>query len=329
MVRSNEQLQLDPGELFRTLGQIRKEAKPLEPLWGYLLYRKAITSIVGDPGLSKTTLAYTMTSCLCEGKPFLGIHPELPINAIYMDLESQDSLVVSRANLIMSKVYDIPNMFIYNMVDYFITNIGHVLIDFCHKENINLIVIDNQSLAFNTRNENDNAEAIKQMKYLRWLTTSCNCATVLIHHTSKADLKDTRKGSGAYARARLADICINVNSPSQDNKDLIQFEVVKNRMVDDKMLLYLEKNKGAFNIVDPPTKEYRQPTTTLVFKAQQDIINLFNEYSQELKAKYIKEQMNIAGHDKHTVANALFRLTQQGILIKPRYGLYTKTTPNN
>lgn len=79
----------------------------------------------------------------------------------------------------------------------------------------------------------------------------------------------------------------------------------------------------------PPTKEYRQPTTTLVFKAQQDIINLFNEYSQELKAKYIKEQMNIAGHDKHTVANALFRLTQQGILIKPRYGLYTKTTPNN
>lgn len=329
MVRSNDQLDLDPRDLFRTLGQIRTSAKPLEPLWGYLLYRNAITSIIGDPGISKTTFAYTLASSLCEGKPFLGIPPERHINAVYMDLESQDSLVVSRSNLIMSKVYEIPNLFIYNVVDYFITNISNVLVEFCNREDIDLLIIDNQSLAFNTRNENDNAEAIKQMTWLRRLTSACNCATMIIHHTSKADLRGTRKGSGAYARARLADICINIEYPIQEDKQLLQFEVVKNRMIDENLLLYLRKDQGSFVIVDPPAKEYKPSTQTLIFNAQQCILGMFNGNNNDegLKAKYIKDTLKDLGIDKHTSTNALFRLTQQGILFKPRYGIYSKFTP--
>ena len=47
---------LQPENLFRTLATIRKNTKPLEPLWGFLLYKKAITSIIGDPGVCKTTM---------------------------------------------------------------------------------------------------------------------------------------------------------------------------------------------------------------------------------------------------------------------------------
>ena len=56
---------LDKEQLFRTIDKVRKQARPLEPLWGAFLFKKSITSIVGDPGAGKTTLGYDLANSLC------------------------------------------------------------------------------------------------------------------------------------------------------------------------------------------------------------------------------------------------------------------------
>jgi predicted ATP-dependent serine protease len=312
---------LKPEEMFRTLAEIRKTAKPLEPLWGFLLFKKAITSIIGDPGVCKTTMGYGLSTSLCNGQSFLDIPPEESIKGLYMDFESSDSLIVSRANLI--EVNDVPNFWIYNIVDYYLPNIADMTVRVCQEKGINLIIVDNQSMAFNTRDENDNAEAIRQMKFLRSLTNACNSATIVFHHTSKANMSGTRKGSGAFARARLADICINLDILDEDNPNIIQFSTVKNRMVDEKVLWYIKKEKGSFTFTDPPLGFSKQPTSTLLYKAQQEIMTSINgnkEYKFNELVNLLRTK-NISDTDTH---NALTRLVQQGRLTKPKYGYYAK-----
>lgn len=323
MADGNGEVTLRTEDLFRTVGQIRACAKPLEPLWGYFLFRKAITLMVGDPGISKTTMCYTLASELCNGKPFLGIHPEEPVKCVYMDLESSDSLVVSRTNLILPEdIEDIPNFWIYNTTDYFLSSISDMLAFFCEQEGINLLIIDNQSMAFNTHDENDNAEAIKQMGILRKVTNACNVATLIIHHPSKANLPGTRKGSGAYARSRLADICINVDLTTDDN--IVQFEVSKNRMVGERCLWYLRKDEGSFAITDPPLGTQGQPTDTKVFGAQKAVLELFSNGHDKFKRKEILDQLR-STHNETDVDNALKRLVQQSRLTNRRhYGYYSR-----
>lgn len=308
---------LKPEDLFRTLATIRKSAKPLEPLWGFLLYKKAITSIVGDPGVCKTTMGYGLATSLCMGQAFLDIKPEEPIKALYMDFESSDSLVVSRANLI--EVENAPNFWVYNIVDYYLNHIAEVTMKFCREKGINLIFVDNQSMAFSTRDENDNAEAVRQMKFLRSFTNACNVATIVYHHTSKANLSGTRKGSGAFARARLADIYINLDLPDEDSQDIVRLSVVKNRLVDEKVLWYLKKDKGKFVFTEPPLGASGQPTNTALYRAQQ--VTLSNiDGKREYKHSEIIAVLVSAGIKESDANNAIYRLVQQNRLFRPRYG---------
>ena len=313
---------LKPEDLFRTLETIRRNAKPLEPLWGFLLYKKAITSIIGDPGVCKTTMGYGLATSLCLGKSFLSLVPEEPIKALYLDFESSDSLIVSRANLILSDATAVPNFYIYNIVDYYLPHIASIAIKFCNEKGINLIIVDNQSMAFSTRDENDNAEAIKQMKLIRSFTNACNASTIVFHHTSKANLTGTRKGSGAFARARLADICVNIDLPDEEQSpDIIRFAVAKNRMVDEKVLWYFTKKDGKFTFCEPPLSSSGQPTNTILYKAQEEILDLING-DKIYKHSELINLLKTKSIDENSINNALYRLTQQGRLIKPKYGYY-------
>lgn len=307
-------------EMFRPLDQIRKTAKPVEPLWGCFLIKKAITSIVGDPGVCKTTFGYGLSSRLCLGLPFLGIKAEEPINALYMDFESEDSLISSRANLVIGDK-EIPNLIVYNLPQYFLQHVAQATIVFCNQNKINLVMIDNQSMAFNTRDENDNAEAIKQMRFLRAFTHACHASVVVFHHTSKANLPGTRKGTGAFARARLADICINLDIPDEQHPKIVRFELVKSRLIDDRVLWYLEKKEGDFVFTQPPIGAIGKPTdNTIVYQVQQAILELLgdgNEYKR-------KDMVDTLPFEEWAVNRGLDRLKQLNRIYSPRYSYYRR-----
>lgn len=323
---SQEEEFFKPDELFRPIDKVRREAPPLEPLWGYFLFKKAITSIVGDPGVCKTTWGYGLAKELCLGQVFLDIGAEEVVNALYMDFESADSLVASRANLVIGDT-QIPNLYIYNVVDYYLPQIAKVAIDFCKEHDINLIFVDNQSMAFSTRDENDNAEAIKQMRFLRTFTVACNAACISFHHTSKANLTGTRKGTGAFARARLADVCINLDVPVEDEPNIVRLETVKNRLVDEKVLWYFKKEEGKFTFTEPPLGVSGQPTNTSIYKAQRALLD-YMQIRKQYEFGILVSTVGVNGISPDVVDKALRRLVQQGRIKKPRYGVYEKAELN-
>src|SRR5438093_4304478 len=62
--------------------------------------------------------------------------------------------------------------------------------------NVDLVIIDTVSAAFNLRNENDNSEVKSRvMGPLVHLARSCNCAVIFVHHHGKPN---ENKGEKAY-----------------------------------------------------------------------------------------------------------------------------------
>jgi len=313
-------------ELFRTLPRVGKEAKPLQPLWGNFLYKKAITSVVGDPGAGKTTLGYELVGTLCKGKSYLDIPPEESVKALIMDFESADSLVASRATFVFN-TFDIPDLWIYNSPEFYFPQVMQLAGEFCLKNSINLIIVDNQTMAFATRDENDNAEAAKQMRNLRKFVNWTDSAMILFHHTSKANLVGTRKGTGAFARARLADVCININLVFEDETDLVYLEMVKNRFsTEDKMLWYLKKESGKFLRTDQPLGLAGKPqVNTMIYKAQSEVVSILKDGiapEEGFKFQEIVKAMMVKGYSEAWADMALRRLAQQNRVWKPRYGYW-------
>lgn len=315
-----------PEELFRPIGKVRENAPPLEPLWGDLLLKKTVTSIVGDPGICKTTMGYGLAGAGCLGKSFLGINFEEPAIVLYMDFESADSLVASRANLVFGDT-EIPNFYVYNAIDYYLKQVADVTIKFCRSHNINLLFIDNQTAAFNTRDENDNSEAARQMRFVRQITQAVNAATIIFHHTSKSNLSGVRKGTGAFARARLADICINLDYPEKDNDSIISFRVVKNRLVTEKPFWYLEKKEGQFIVTDPPLGAIGKPAVdTKIYKAQEALLNILRNSdipcNEGLSFGALAKAMQEKDFTKNWTDHAIRRLVLQNRIYRVKYGYY-------
>lgn len=315
-----------PGELFRLIDEVITHAPPLEPLWGDFLFKKTVTSIVGDPGICKTTMGYGLAGAGCLGQPFIGINFVEPTVVLYMDFESADSLVASRASLVFGDT-KIPNFYIYNALDYYLKQVAKPVIDFCQGHNVNLLFIDNQTAAFNTRDENDNSEAASQMRFIRQITQACNTATVIFHHTSKANLPGVRKGTGAFARARLADICINLDYPEEDNEDLVSFQVAKNRLVGEKPFWYLKKEGGQFVIIDPPLGVIGKPAgDTKIYKAQEELLDIMRNNNtpsgKGVKFETLVDAMQERDFSESWTDHALRRLVLQNRIWKPGYGYY-------
>lgn len=314
---------LRPEDIFRPLDDVVANAPPLYPLWGYFFFRKCVTSLVGDPGISKTTLGYSMFHSLSNGEPFLGIKPEEPINVLYMDFESSDSLVASRHQLVINDKS--PNFILYNIVDYYLPQIATLLVQYCKDYDINMIVIDNQSMAFNTRDENDNSEAKREMKFIRSIAIACNAGVLIYHHPSKSNMPGTRKGSGAFARARLADVMINLDYAVEGNEDVIMLQTVKNRMTDEKVVWYINKTGGKFVFCDMPTDIDipKQATNTYIYQAQEKILEMLKNGNQYKAVDIIREISN-KEITEYIIVNALNKLRQHRRVSQPKYGYYGK-----
>jgi len=309
------------GEIFRLLDEVCRNAAPIEPLWGHFLFRKAITLVIGDPGVGKTTFGYSLAMNLVTGQQFLDMRAEEPIRCVYFDFESSDALVAARKSR-MRENEPVPGFWVFNATDYYINDLTEHIAAHCEREGINLLIVDNQSWAFSTHDENDNAEAIRQMRYLRALANKVNASMLVFHHTSKANLSGTRKGSGAFARARLADLVINLETSEEPGyeKTHIKLSVAKNRMLDDDPIeWYLRKVDGHFEFTDAPISAFTR-TNTELFTVQSELI-AYMDNCREYRLKELLEAMEAKGYKDKTIRDGLKRLTTLGRLYH-RYGHY-------
>ena len=311
------------GRMFRTLDTVCREAAPIESLWGHFLFRKAITAIIADPGAGKTTLGYNLALSLVQGEPFLDIPPEEPVRCLYFDFESADALVSARKERI-TEARITNGFYLYNLTDYYITDLTDCIVEQCRHERINLLVVDNQTWAFPTADENDNSEAAKQMRYLKALATETDTSLLLFHHTSKANLPGIRKGSGAFARARLADLIINLDIPDAEGyeKTHIRWTVAKNRMIDfEPVEWYLRKDEGKFELTDAPISALASPNTK-IYRVAHEIKAYMSGNGRSYQLSEIVHAMEARGFHDRTIRDAIDRLKRLGQIEQPTFGYY-------
>lgn len=308
------------GNLFRPLDNVRDEAPPLIPLWGDFLFRSGITWVCGDPGVCKTTWGYGLGMALCCKQPFLGIEAEEDVSLLYADFESSDALIGSRARMISKN--STPNFYIFNHSEYTLPDIAVTAIHFVRQNGINLLMVDNQSFAFDTHDENDNPEAIRQLKFVRQLTVECNMATLVFHHSNKANAKGTRKGSGAFARARAVDVMVNLDDIGQDT---IRMSVVKNRFTGAHPEFFFKKAEGQFIFCDPPTGYTGAGNNTYTYQVIKRVQQILAD-GEEHRYKDILDAMTDEGFPPDIVQYAVKKLGRENRVMRPRYGYYQKRT---
>ena len=343
-LRQQQALAIDEeGQGFVALDHIRETAEPLVPIWGNYLFRKAITMIVGDPGIMKTTMGYALAMALCRGDTFLGKHADYEAKVLYLDFESSQPLIKQRADLIDPDWEKTPNLNVWSRNEYALPEIAPAIIKHAQDEGFNIIIIDNNTTAFNTFDENDNAEAGKQIQMIRKIVDEADAAAILFHHPSKmlsavldptVPMPSLNKGSGAGARARLVDLLFNLNRTHV--KDLIQFECCKDRIMGNQnQVQYItrrlvtdgDKTKATFTLMDelPPGVALDfTPTDLPKEKVKKEILQLLLA-CDSMNRNDIVQNVRKDGTSPSTIDKALNELRRGGRVIpnySGKYGYY-------
>lgn len=342
--RRLEAAQLDEdGKGFVTLDFIRKTAEPPTPIWGSYLFRKTVTMIVGDPGIMKTTFGYAMAMSLCRGESFLSQYADTVAKVLYLDFESSPSLIMQRADLIDPKAGETPGFEIWPSSDYTLPELQPLIIKKAQTQDFNIIIIDNQTTAFSTFDENDNAEAGKQIHIVRNIADEANAAVILYHHPNKMlsavidpsmTTPGLNKGSGAGARARLVDILFNLNRTT--GKDLVQLECAKDRIMGNqgevkyimrKIMTVEDVAQATFTLLDelPPGVALEfTPSDKPREKAKAEILQLLMAVDS-MSHTDLQTNVRKDGIQPATINRALSDLRRSGRVIanyKGVYGIY-------
>jgi hypothetical protein len=190
-----------------------------------------------------------------------------------------------------------------------------------------IIFVDTIRTGFSTGDENDNSEATEQMKRVRQDVDRWHSCVVLVHHSSKANAPGTRKGSGAHARAAMADVCWNFECPDEESHpDIVKVEIPKNRMIDDRFRVFLRKELYKFVPCDPPpglgVKGYM--ATTIRYQTQRILQDLLPVDIPKNAWTLQQELEQRVGHKvaKQTVHLYLSRLIGLGVAQKTCKGRY-------
>ena len=133
-----------------------------------------------------------------------------------------------------------------------LANVRHVeaLREYIEAEKFDICVLDPIANLFGTRDENDNAEAARQMTAITSLSRQTGACVVVVHHTGKAATSDY--GRGASARLGAADVAFmfrakgdveevddSYQGAMRERDDQCRLQIVKNR-IEGRGSLYLQ-----------------------------------------------------------------------------------------
>ena len=321
------------GSLFHAVS-FAKSAPNLEPIWGNWLFKQCIVEEVGEPGLSKTTLNFAFVSSLLNNQSFLGVNGKMADVGwvLYLDLESSHSLIKARNNML--DVPDNDNFIYCNHFGVALTDLESCIdmeVEEKRKKGLSLgiLFVDPIRAAFRTRDENDNAEASIQMAYLRTLSQKWGCAIVIVHHSSKAELSGTRKGSGAYARAALSDIIWNFEKLGEDyDPDLFKFHIPKSRYIQDDFCICIRKGEGRFEVVDFPAGYKVYSSGTRIYSLQQALDIIMQDEEPREPHEMLAELDKIGQRPSRAgLYKAITAMIQLGALQRMEYGHYVYVPP--
>jgi RecA-family ATPase len=238
--------------------------KPPKKLW-FGMYEGGITLFNGQSGAGKSTILYSVALHAARNEPLFDIAFGLgrPLRVLSIDPENAGHWDEGKAGICGMKLDRLAGedrsvlepLFLkfhdgrgLNLADA--ACVGEIS-DYMVKERVDLLIVDPVANLFATKDENDNAEAARQMALLTQLKQETNACILVCHHTGKDESSGTR---GASARDGAADVVMTfrLRREQEDDidddfrneitgrRDLCRLRLHKNRMEDYKASMFLE-----------------------------------------------------------------------------------------
>ncbi len=179
---------------------------PPTPLW-YGMYPGAVTYIAGETGAGKSSMLYNVALHAAQGRALWGIpfQEDRPLNVWYIDPENE----MQAAHKIKRICVGNPQGLIIDPArEVNLSSPAHQIsfVNRIKRDRINLVIIDPLISLFSVQNEDDNAEAERQMGFLRAVARQTGVSIVVVHHTGKHDGNNKKFGRGASARLGAVDV---------------------------------------------------------------------------------------------------------------------------
>jgi len=271
--------------------------------------------MAGDAGLGKTTLLYNIAIRMARGEEFGGFKPPRPLRVLYYDLETPDLLFRRKLHLISDN--DPPEGLAFAR-SFSVSG----ALSLAKEHGFDLIIIDTLNEAFETRAEEDNAEANRQMRELRRIVKDSGAAIVALSHMGKdPSAKGVYKLRGASARPAAADVVLNLEPYSDD---VVCLEVVKNRWVGGNVKLYLRKaGEDQFEVAEVAGED----TATAEKQIREFIISIIPDEPTTIRTHEILSKAVESGFQRGTTEKVLSRMSQVGGggVKRKKRGVYTRT----
>lgn len=284
-------------------------------LWGDFLMSESIHLLSGVAGVGKTTFLYNLAIRACTGDDFLGIPFSRPLRVLYADLETPPPLWRKKIRLISDG--DPPN----NLAFIFSISLEkdmRELISEVTKHHFDLVIVDTINEGFSTTDEDNNAEANRQMALIRGLIQETGTAMLLVHHIGKsAEGRRVYRSRGASARASSADVVLNLEGITDE---VIRLEMVKSRWAGGISKLFLRKiGEDIFE----PTEVSGEESLSDRIRVQNFILDLLLAACTDMSTTDIKAQCQHEGFASATIERALSELVQGGKVHRVKRGLYS------
>jgi hypothetical protein len=294
--------------------------EPLTALWGPFIYKASVILLNGKTGVGKSTFLYGLLVSAAMGITFAGIPFERPLKVIYSDRETPPNLRQIKLQRICNEVRPDNLLFIPKELSNFQDNL-HIYREIALKEKADILALDTISEAFNTKDENDNAEAVRQFRTIRDFSIDTGCAVIAVHHTGRSTLSesDPFAGRGATARADKVDIVLNLFPLKEDPSILCLSIGGKDKIAGNDSKIYLKKaGNDSFEVVE--RKEAYEATTSERCKE----FILANLDNTEISTSQIQAECQKEGYSQPTVTRVIGALVDTAKLRKTRRGYYQK-----
>ena len=294
----------------------------------YLPHPAALVFLSGETSAGKTVLLYNIAHCLAKGAPFAGLAPPRPMRVLYVDLESPENVHRS----LLDAIGRAPKW-------VFVRNLPHPLGDAkgslkgleeleeaIQSIMADIVIIDPLSVAWPCRDENDNAEAARQMWALKQLAVNTGTVIVAVWNMGEGKVKEKFRARGATARLDRADLGMNYTGAAGTIRLL---KIVKSRQGTLGKGLTL-KFSGDFGFEAADVQIAVSPTR--LAQQQQDIVNFMNEKRSAGQFVVRRKEMVEALGGEDLLDKALHKLNIAGELERVMQGLYrlpsTSEPPN-
>lgn len=291
-------------------------------LWGLHIRSSAVTLLIGETSAGKTVFLHNLAYHLANGEEFLGLAPPRPLRVLCVDFESHDQILAEHLSVIgtadgwdfyaLDGVEPGPKLMkdLYTAVQI---------------RRYDVIIIDPLMEANPVKDENDNAEASKQMLVFRELARSTNTGVVVVHNSGlrKGRKKKTEKflGRGATSRVDRADISINF-TVEQEIERLLHVAKSRSTNLNEKIRFRFAEDLG-YELL-----ESTGPSETIVAEIEAEVITVAkqerNEGRTEIERKTFMKKLGIekGSAKEQALDRALRCLFLNKKLLKPYKGIY-------